>query len=187
MTESVSVSSGIASRYASALFELSLEENDIETVSKDISALRYALAVAGDLRALIKSPIVSRDEMAAAMEAIATRIGLSLLMRKTLAVMASKRRLFVLPIMLEQLETKINDHQGVVTAEIISAKELNDHELASLKESLHQASGKKVRFEVKIDESLIGGISARLGSRLVDASIKTKLTNLKNALSEGHQ
>lgn len=184
MTESVSVSSGIASRYATALFELSLEENDINSISSDIAALREVDDAGDEFNALITSPIYSRDEMSAAISAIAMRVGLSQLMCNTLALMAAKRRLFVLPIMLDQLEAMVDDHRGVVTAEIVVAKELSEEELASLKDTLRGSSGKDVRFAVKIDESLIGGISARLGSRLVDASIKTKLANLKNALRE---
>ncbi len=184
MTESVSVSSGIASRYAAALFELVLEENLIDELFSDIVSVREVLAAGGGFDSLIASPIYSRQEMAAAVEAVAARIGLGRLMRNTLALMASKRRLFVLPAMLDRLETMLDEHRGVVTAEIAAARELNESESAALKTALRGACGKDVRFEIRVDESLIGGVSARLGSRLVDATVKAKLANLKNALRE---
>ena len=184
MTESVSVSSGIASRYAAALFDLTLEEGEIDALSSDISTVRGVLAAGDDFKSLIFSPIYSRDEMAAAVDAVAERTGLGQLMRNTLALMASKRRLFVLPVMLDRLESLLDEHRGVVTAEIVAAKVLSEAELSALKETLRGASGKDVRFQIRVDESLIGGISARLGSRLVDATVKTKLANLKNTLRE---
>ena len=184
MSESVSVTSGIAARYAAALFELSEEADEIDALDDDIAAVRAVLAAGEDFRTLINSPIYSREEMAAAVAAIAERIGLGGLTRNTLALMASKRRLFALPAMLDALEALLDQRRGVVSAEIVAAHALSETELARLKESLRGAVGKDVRFEVKVDETLIGGVAARLGSKLVDATVKTKLSNLKNALRE---
>ena len=184
MSESVSVTSGIASRYAAALFELTEEAGGLDVLDDDIAAVRAVLAAGDDFRTLINSPVYSREEMAAAAAAIADRIGLGDMTRNTLALMASKRRLFALPAMLDALEALLDERRGVVSAEIVAAHALSEAELTSLQETLRGAVGKDVRFEVKIDETLIGGVSARLGSKLVDATVKTKLSNLKNALRE---
>lgn len=184
MSESVSVTSGIASRYAAALFELTEEAGEIDVLDDDIAGVRAALVAGDDFRTLINSPIYSREEMAAAAAAIAERLALSGLTRNTLALMASKRRLFALPAMLDALEALLDERRGVVSAEIVAAHALSEAELASLKDTLRGAVGKDVRIEIRIDESQIGGVSARLGSKLVDATVKTKLSNLKNALRE---
>lgn len=184
MSESVSITSGIASRYAAALFELTAEAGEIDVLDDDIAGVRAVLAAGDDFRTLINSPIYSREEMAAAAAAIAERIGLSGLTRNTLALMASKRRLFALPAMLDALEALLDERRGVVSAEIVAAHALSEDELATLKDTLRGAVGKDVRFDVRVDETLIGGVSARLGSKLVDATVKTRLSNLKNALRE---
>lgn len=184
MTESVSVSSGIASRYAAALFDLAIEGGDVDMLDSNIDAVRDVLERSRDFRSLINSPIYSRDEMGAAVDKVAVKIGLGQLMRNTLGLMAEKRRLFVLPVMLDRLEALLDERRGVVTAEIVAARELSESEMKTLSDTLCSASGKVVRFKVKVDNGLIGGITARLGSKLVDASVKTKLANLKNALKE---
>lgn len=184
MAESISVSSSIATRYATALFELALEENRIEVLFEEIEKIRELLEEGDAFKVLIISPIYSRDDVANAVDAIAERIGLGRLMKNTLALMASKRRLFALPIMLDKLEAMLDKYQGIVSAEIVTAHELSEDEIITLKETLREASGQDVRFNVRVDKSLIGGISARLGSRLVDATVRTKLENLKNSLRE---
>lgn len=184
MAESVSVSTGIAVRYATALFDLALEENQIQVLSNDILTVQELLDKGGSFNSMIISPIYSREDMAAAVKAIAERVGLGQFMKNTLSLMASNRRLFTLPMMLDKLVSLLDNYHGIVTAEIISSHELNENEMNSLVETLRGASGKDIRLDIKVDESLIGGISARLGSRLVDATVKTKLTNLKNKLSE---
>ncbi len=184
LSDNISMTSGIASRYAAALFELFLESSALDSLEADIAAMRDALAVSEDLRTLIKSPVYSRGDMADAIDAVAEKVGLSALTRNTLALMASKRRLFVVSAMLDCLEDHLDSHRGVVTAEITAAHELSQAELTSLKDALRTAAGQDVRFSVNVDNRLIGGLSARLGSKLVDATIRTKLTNLKSALRE---
>ena len=184
LTESVSVTSGIASRYAAALFELALDEGDIESLPNDISGVRSLLNADGGFRQLITSPVYTRSEMASAITAISKRIGLGQFMHNCVALMALKRRLFALPAMVDHLESLLDAHRRTMTAEIVAARELTAEELANLQDVLRDVSGKNVRFEVRVDTSLIGGIAARLGSRLVDSTVKTKLKNLKNALKE---
>ncbi|MCY3878439.1 MAG: ATP synthase F1 subunit delta [Rhodobacteraceae bacterium] len=184
MTNNVTISAGIASRYATALFELAKDSGSLDSLDSDIAVLRGILSTGGDFRALIASPIYSRDEMQSAVSAIARRAELGVLMSNTLALMASKRRLFVLPGMLDRLEALLDDHRGIITAEVVAAEELSGDELAGLKETLRRASGRDIRFEITVDAGVIGGVSAKLGSRLVDATVKTKLSNLRNALRE---
>ena len=185
MSESASVTSGIAARYAAALFELTAEAGEIDALDDDIAAVRAVLAAGDDFRTLINSPIYSRGEMAAAAAAVADRVGLSSLTRSTLALMASKRRLFALPAMLDALEALLDERRGVVSAEIVAAHALSDSELASLKETLRGAVGKDVRFEVKVDETLIGGVSARLGSKARGRNSQNEIVESQKRVERG--
>lgn len=184
MSESVSISAGIAARYATALFELAREGKSIDVLEREAEALSEALAGSADLRALIASPIYSRDDQARAMGALAEKMGLSALTRNTLALMAAKRRLFVLPQLVAELRRLIADERGEVTAEVSSARELTKAQSAKLAETLARLAGKDVKIKATVDESLIGGLVVKLGSRMIDASIAAKLSRLQNAMKE---
>ncbi len=178
------MSSGIASRYATALFELSLEAGSLGELEGSVAELKQALAASKDLRSLITSPVHSRAEMGAAISAIADRMQLAPLVRNTLALMASKRRLFVLPAMLGRIEELIADHKGVVSVEIVSAQELGEQESMGLERMLRERLGKDVDIARTVDASLIGGLSVKIGSRLIDASMRSKLSSLRNLMQE---
>ena len=182
MTDSVSISAGIAARYATALFELSLEAGSIDALEKSVAELRDALVASEDLRSLISSPVYTRDEMANAVSAVAERMNLDGLVRNTLALMASKRRLFVLPAMLDRVDSLIAEHKGVITVEVVSAEELGSGESESLKRMFRDRLGKDIRIDLSVDKRLIGGLSAKIGSRLVDASMRTRLSTLRNLM-----
>ena len=184
MPENLSMTQGIASRYATALFELSRESDSLDQLERDIGDLRAILAESEDFRILIKSPVYSRDEMARAVAAVAETANLGGMTRNTLSLMAANRRLFALRALLDQLESLIAEHRGVVTAEVVSAQALDDDAIERLKESLGRKAGREVRFNLSVDESLVGGLVAKLGSRMVDTSIRTKLSNLRNAMRE---
>lgn len=184
MAENLSISAGISSRYSTALFELMLEEGMLEVLEREIVALQQVIKDSEDLRVLIASPIYTRDDARRGIVEIATRMGLSNLFTNTLALLATKRRLFALPLILEQLEKMISEHKGIVPAEILSAHELSDDELDKITEALKQKAGKDIKLEVKFDPSLIGGMVVRLGSRMIDSSIKSKLMNMKYAMQE---
>ena len=184
MTDSVSISTGIAGRYATALFELSREADSTARLENDVSALRAALGESDDLRALITSPVYSREEMASAITAVAERMGLDRLVTNTLAVMASKRRLFALPLLLDRVDALLAEHNGIVSVEVLSAEDIGQEEMAALESMLKDSLNKAIRVDVKVDSSLIGGLSVKIGSRLVDASIRTRLAKLKNVMQE---
>ena len=184
VSETASVSTGIAARYASALFDLAKEAGALKALESDADALKAALAVSPDLAAMIGSPVISRSEQAAAMAAIAAKMGLGALTANTLALMADKRRLFVLPQFLTALGDLIATEKGEVTAEVTAARALSAAQSKKLAETLKAKVGKTVKLNATVDESLIGGLIVRLGSTMIDTSIKAKLAGLQNAMKE---
>jgi F-type H+-transporting ATPase subunit delta len=184
VSESASISSGIAARYATALFELAKETKAMKALESDADALEGALAVSPELAAMISSPMVPREDQARAMAAIGTRIGLSQLAQNTLALMATKRRLFVLPYMLADLRARISAEKGEMTAEVTAATALTPAQAATLAATLKARVGKDVKLKTTVDESLIGGLIVKLGSTMIDTSVKAKLAALQNAMKE---
>ena len=184
MAENLSISAGIASRYSTALFELMLSEGMLEELENEIVALQTVIKDSKDLRVLIGSPIYTRDDARKGIVEIATRIGLSNLFKNTLALLATKRRLFALPLILDQLEQMISDHNGILHAEVRSAHNLSEDEIARITDALRGKAGKDIKLDIIIDPSLIGGMVVRLGSRMIDSSIKSKLMNMKYAMQE---
>jgi F-type H+-transporting ATPase subunit delta len=184
VSETASISSSIASRYAQALFDLSLDEGSLDALESDVDALAQALEVSDDLRAMINDPIYSRDEQAAAITALADRMGLSQTTQNGLGLMAANRRLFVLPYMLRALRGMIADHKGEVTAEVTSAIALSDDQSAALSDMLKSRFGKEIKLNTSVDETLIGGLIVKVGSKMVDTSVRAKLAALQNAMKE---
>ena len=184
VSEPASISAGIASRYASAIFEIAKEESNLDGLETSVDALSLALAESEDLRTLISSPMISRGEQGAAIVAIAEKMELAPVMRKGLALMAEKRRLFVLPQLLSALRDKLADDRGQVTAEVTSATALPDAQAKKLADMLRESAGKDVSLKTSVDESLIGGMIVKLGSTMIDTSIKSKLASLQNAMKE---
>ncbi len=184
MSETASISLGIASRYASALFELAKEDGALKALETDAAALTETLAGSADLREVISSPMISRDDQAGAIRAIAAKMGLSALTSNTLALMADKRRLFVLPQLLSALADMIATEKGEVTAEVTAARALTAAQSKKLAETLKARVGKTVKLKTTVDESLIGGLVVKLGSTMIDTSVKAKLAALQNAMKE---
>ena len=184
MSESASISSGIAQRYATAVFGLAKDDNGLAGLETDVDALDAALAESADLRDLISSPVYTREAQSGAMAAIGKKMGLSTLMMNTLAVMGQKRRLFVLPQMATLLHEMISVEKGEITAEVVSATELSPAQAKSLSDTLKAQVGKDIRLKASVDESLIGGLVVRVGSRMIDTSVKAKLAALQNAMKE---
>lgn len=184
MSETASISSGIAARYATAVFELAKEGGALAALEQDTDALDAALKLSPELTSLIASPLVSREEQAAAIAAIAAKMGLSDIMAHTLALMAAKRRLFVVPQLIVQLRDRISAEKGEVIAEVTSAAALSPTQTASLVAALKAQAGKHVILKTTVDESLIGGLVVKLGSTMIDTSIKAKLAALQNAMKE---
>ena len=184
MSEPASISSGIAARYATALFSLAREEGGLLALEGDVDALDAALGTSADLRDLISSPIYSREDQANAITAIAAQMGLSPYVAHTLALMAAKRRLFVLPQLVTDLRARIAADKGEVTAEVTAARALTAAQSKKLAETLKATVGKTVKLKTTVDESLIGGLVVKLGSTMIDTSVKAKLAALQNAMKE---
>ena len=183
MSETASISLGIAARYAAALFELAKDDGGLKALESDTDALAAALTNA-DLAGMIASPVIAREDQANAMAAIAAKMGLSPLMTNTIALMASKRRLFVLPHLVANLRARLADERGEMTAEVTSATKLTTAQAKKLAETLKAKVGKDVKLHTTVDESLIGGLIVKLGSTMIDTSVKAKLAALQNAMKE---
>jgi F-type H+-transporting ATPase subunit delta len=184
VSESASTSLGIASRYAAALFELARDAGALKPLESDVAALGEALAASADLRDMIGSPVLTRAEQAGAIGAIAKKMGLNGLTANTLALMADKRRLFVLPQLLDDLSARIADDKGEVTAEVTAAAPLSADQAKRLTAVLKAKAGKTVLLKTSVDESLIGGMVVKLGSIMIDTSVKARLQRLQNAMKE---
>lgn len=184
MSESASISTGIASRYATAVFELAKDGNDLDALERDIETLDAAVNESADFRDLINSPVYSRDAQGGAIAALADKMGLSGVVANTLKLMASKRRLFVLPQLIAAVKDKIADAKGEVSADVRAARSLSDDQKAALAATLKESFGKDVKMNVSVDESLIGGLIVKVGSKMIDTSIRSKLAALQNTMKE---
>ncbi|MEQ9694906.1 F0F1 ATP synthase subunit delta [Shimia sp. SDUM112013] len=184
MSEPASISSGIAQRYATAVFEIVKENKTLDKLESGLADLSTALADSAELRDLINSPIYSREEQVNAIAAIAKKMGLQPMLRNVLGLMAEKRRLFVLPQLVEQLNAMVAAEKGEVTAEVTSAKALTKAQSEKLSKTLAARVGKDVKINATVDEALIGGLVVKVGSKMIDTSIASKLSSLQNAMKE---
>jgi F-type H+-transporting ATPase subunit delta len=184
VSEPASISSGIAERYATAVFGLAKDDKKLPALEADVDALEAALNDSADLRAMVTSPIYTRAEQGEAIHALSTRMGLDPVVTNTLRLMAEKRRLFVLPQLVRSLRERIAEEKGEVTAEVTSAVELTKTQLSRLAKTLKEKVGKDVNIKTTVDESLIGGLIVKVGSKMIDTSVKAKLANLQNAMKE---
>ena len=184
VSETVSLSSGIAARYATAMFELAKEADAVPLLERDADALDAALKESPELGALIASPLLSRDDLSRAFGAVVARMGLSPLVANTLALMGSKRRLFVVPQLITQLRSLIATEKGEVVAEVTAAAPLSDAQTAALSVTLRARAGRDVILKTTVDETLIGGLVVKLGSTMIDTSVKAKLAALQNIMKE---
>ncbi len=184
MSESASISGGIAARYAKAVFEIAKETSNLDSLEGNLDELAGALSDSADLRDLISSPVYSRQAQGDAIAAVAERMGLIPVLRNTLGLMAQKRRLFVLPQLVRTLREMLAAEKGEVTAEVTSATALTDAQTAKLAETLKAQVGSDVKINTTVDESLIGGLVVKVGSKMIDTSIRAKLNSLQNAMKE---
>ncbi len=184
MSEPVSISLGIAGRYGAAVFDLAKEGAALASLEADVDALDAAMGQSADFADMIASPMVAREDQANAIAAIAAKMGLSGLVANTLALMAQKRRLFVLPQLLADLRRRIADEKGEVVAEVIAAAPLSAAQENTLAASLKAKIGKDVKLKTTVDESLIGGLVVKLGSTMIDTSVKARLAALQNVMKE---
>jgi F-type H+-transporting ATPase subunit delta len=171
--------SGIAGRYATALFELAVDHGAIDGVIEDLSRLQAMIDESGDLRRLIRSPLFSREQQSKAMEAVLEKAGLSQLVRNFVGVVARNRRLFAIENMIRIYRELVARHRGEVTAEVTSAAPLSETQRAAVEQALKQAIGSNVAVNTAVDPALIGGMIVRVGSRMVDSSLRSKLQRLQ--------
>lgn len=174
--------SGLAARYASALFELADERKALDDTARDLQALRGLLAASEDLRRLVRSPVLGRDEQNAGVQAVMEAAGLSELVRNFVGVVVDNRRLFALEPMIAAFLAELARRRGEVEADVWSAQELTKAQLDAVTDALKRAIGQKVQVRAQVDPGLIGGLVVKVGSRLVDASIRTRLVRLQSAL-----
>jgi len=173
---------GLAGRYATALFELAEHEKKLDDVSSDLQQLGAMIDDSEDFARLIKSPVVSRDDQVKAVDAIADAAGFNDLTKNFVGVVADNRRLFALPSMIKAYQAQLALSRGEATAEVVSAKALTAAQLKAVEGALKKAIGTKVQVEQRVDESLLGGLVVKVGSRMVDSSLKTKLQKMRLAM-----
>jgi len=178
------ITGGVAGRYASALFDLAEEANQVRQVEKDLISLQSLLNESADLKRMVRSPVFSSDEQGRAIAAVAEKAGLAPLVVNFLKVLARNRRLFALNEMIRTFLALAARQRGEVNAEVSSAHPLSDEQLAALKETLRASAGKDVNILTKVDPTLLGGLIVKMGSRMIDSSLRTKLNSLKTAMKE---
>lgn len=173
---------GLAERYAAALFELADEKKELDRVATDLQSLNKAIADSADLQRLLRSPVLTRQEQSRAMAAILEKLGSGDTVRRFVGLVAQNRRLFVLRAMVEAFLAELAHRRGEASAEVISAVPLDDRQRQAVTEALKRAVGGKVAVDLRVDPGLIGGLVVKVGSRLVDSSLKTKLQRLQLAM-----
>jgi F-type H+-transporting ATPase subunit delta len=178
------VSAGIAGRYASALFDLAKDAKQIAAVGQDLARFDALVAGSSDLNLLVKSPAFSAAEQGAAVAAVLTKAKIGGLVANFIKLIAAKRRLFSVRAMVSAYQALADSHAGIVKASVTVAAPLSDKNRKAVADALKAVTGKSVSVVEKVDPSLIGGIVVQLGSRMVDASVRTKLNSLKNAMKE---
>ena len=178
--------SGVATRYASALFEVAQQAKSVDAVAADLDHLGRMVDGSDDLRRLIRSPAFTVEQQVNAISAILDKAGISGLAANFTRLVASKRRLFVLPDMIRAFRDLVATSKGIVSAQVVLAEEPSDKVLTEIKAALRDVAKADVSLNVKIDPSLIGGLIVKMGSRMVDASVRTKLNSIRLAMKEVH-
>ena len=174
----------MAGRYATALFELAREGNAIDAVKADLERFEALIAESPDLLRLVRSPVFSADEQRQALAAVLQRAGIGGLAEKFLMLVTTNRRLFAVRDMIRGFRDLVADHKGEATAEVTVAEPLKGEHVAALKSALKAVSGKDVDLAVKVDPAILGGLVVKLGSRMVDTSLRTKLNAIRHAMKE---
>jgi F-type H+-transporting ATPase subunit delta len=175
----------MAARYASALFSLAQEQNATDAVARDLGAFEALMNESADLRRLVRSPAFSALEQGQALNAVLERAGIGGLAAKFFLLVASKRRLFAIADMIAVYRTLLDRAHGVTRAQITVAEPLGEEHLATLREALRESAGaSSVEVAVKVDPTIIGGLIVKLGSRMVDGSLRTKLNSIRTRMKE---
>ena len=172
----------MAGRYAAALFELAKEQGQLAQVETDLKTFQAMLDESQDLRRLVRSPVITADEQAKALSALLGKAGISALSTNFFRLIARNRRLFAVADMLKDFRTLLAAERGEVSADIASAHPLTPDQMTALKDALRAQIGKDVQVNTRVDPNLLGGLIVKLGSRMIDSSLRTKLDNLRVAM-----
>ncbi len=176
--------SSVAGRYASALFEVAQEAGAIDAVSEALAAFLRLVESSPELQRLVKSPVFSSEEQVAAVTALLEKAGIGGLAANFIRLIASQRRLFALPAMITAFGERVAEARGVVRAEVTVAEEPSQAQLSEIAATLKAAAGKDVSVDLRVDPTIIGGLVVKMGSRMVDASLRTKLNSIRLAMKE---
>ncbi len=176
--------SGMAARYATALFDLAQEANAIDAVKADLDRFDALIAESPDLTRLVRSPVFSASEQLQALDAVLQRAGIGGIAANFLKLVTSNRRLFAVRDMIRGFRELVARHKGEAVAEVTVAEALKDEHVEALRAALKSVSGKDVDLNIKVDPAIIGGLVVKLGSRMVDTSLRTKLNAIKHAMKE---
>ena len=182
MASDTTGATGLAGRYATALYELADDAKALDQVADDLRNLARMIEASSDFKRMIRSPVISRAAQGAALNEILTQAGASDLTRKFAGVLASNRRLFVLPDIIDGYLYILAGRRGEVTAQVTSAQPLTQRQLSELEATLRKSVGGKVSVEPRVDASLLGGLVVRIGSRMIDSSLRTKLQHMRLAM-----
>ena len=176
--------SGVSGRYATALFELARDEKSVDAVMADLAAFEAMLADSADLNRLVRSPVFSADSQSKALAAVLDQAGIAGIAANFLKVLTANRRLFAVADVIRAFRALVAKFKGEATADVTVAEALSEPNLDALKVALKSVTGKDVALNVKVDPSIIGGLVVKLGSRMVDSSLRTKLNSIKHAMKE---
>lgn len=176
------IQASLAGRYATALFDLARDAAAIDTVEASLATVRTTLADSADFARLTASPLISREDAGRAIAATAAAMQLDATTTRFLGVLADNRRLSQLPQIIRAFRALAAQHRGETTAEVASAHPLSDQQVAALRQSLRQRVGREVAVDLSVDPSLLGGLVVRIGSQMIDSSIKTRLNSLAQAM-----
>ena len=182
MDNSGGIRASLAGRYASALFDLARDERQIDAVSRSLDSLNQALADSRDFSELVGSPMVGREDAGKAFAALGPQLGLDPITTNFLAVLARNGRKNQLRNVIRDFKRLAADHRGEATAEVTTAHSLKDDQIKALKAQLKGRAGRDVTIDAKVDPSILGGIVVKLGSQMIDSSIRTKLNRLAQAM-----
>lgn len=182
MELSAGIKASLAGRYASALFDLASEAGTVTAVEADLDKLGQALDESAELRALIRNPEVSREQIGKVMAGIGQYLGLADLTRNFLGVLAENRRIADLPGMIRAFHAIAAAQRGEVSAEVASAHALTDEQIATLETKLRAREGRTVKLKTRVDPDLLGGLVVTVGSKRIDGSIRTRLNSLAQAM-----
>ena len=176
--------SGVSGRYATALFELARDEKSIDAVKADLDKFDAMLSDSADLKRLVRSPVFAAETQSKAIAAVLDKAGISGISANFLKVLTANRRLFAVADVIRAFRALVAKFKGEASADVTVAEPLSDKNLDALKSALKAISGKDVTLNVKVDPSIIGGLVVKLGSRMVDSSLRTKLNSIKHAMKE---